>query len=151
MSKAQEFLKEFKEAADPDLYISCSTGIAQAGGGSERGRVYSVIYQGQAMSASKAGYKDAVDIANKISKQTGAKVAYWDGDKGKFVSSLKESVSSWRELSKMDHPNTGDTYTIWVTSDSESKKPVYQVTKGNKPSGDSGYYNLSSLLKLKGL
>jgi hypothetical protein len=52
----------------------------------------------------------------------------------------------------MEHPTTGDSYTVWVSTDPELGKPVYQVTKGSKPSdGDGGYYNLASLLKLKGL
>lgn len=72
----------------------------------------------------------------------------------RLISVLEEvsPMSNWRELSKMDHPSTGQTYTIWISKDPDNQKPIYQVTTGKKPmTGDGGYYELKSLLKMKGL
>lgn len=59
-----------------------------------------------------------------------------------FLDLIKEDVS-WKEHSKIS------AYTVWYYEKGDKK--VYQVTKGGKPSGEGGYYNLESLLKLKGL
>jgi hypothetical protein len=71
----------------------------------------------------------------------------------RLIDVLEEVASmGWRELSKMDHPNTGQSYTIWISKDPDTEKPIYQATTGKKPmTGDGGYYELKSLLKLKGL
>jgi hypothetical protein len=44
-----------------------------------------------------------------------------------------------------------DEYTIWKKLDIEGK-PFFNITKGEEPNIEAGgYYNLESLLKLKGL
>jgi len=59
-----------------------------------------------------------------------------------FLDLIKEDVS-WKEHSKIDD------YTVWYYD--KDGRQIYQITKGDKPFGEGGYYNLKSLLKLKGL
>lgn len=40
-------------------------------------------------------------------------------------------------------------YVVWVSY--QENTPIFQVTKGETPTSDGGYYSLASILKLKGV
>jgi hypothetical protein len=93
MNKARKLISLVEE--EKPLMIVASTGVPQSSsGGSEKGRVFSVIYQGNAASASTRDYKKAVEVADRIAKQSKVEVAYWDGDKGEFVNSLDDLIGN---------------------------------------------------------
>ena len=96
MSKAKDFMSFLNEEKDPELHVSAHTGTPQnSSGGKGEGRVFSVIYQGQAMTASTLNWRSAVKTAQDISRQLGKNIkdiGYYDGDKGEFVGSIDDLV-----------------------------------------------------------